>query len=63
MCAIAQTRKAVDNLWETLHDVYLLSMVVMHTSGQLAQGLPGDAPGSLPSQLWSAEIADAHHNL
>lgn len=36
---------------------------VLHTSGQLAQGLPGDATGSLPSQLWSACISDAHHNL
>lgn len=63
MCAIAQTWKAVDNLQETLQDVYLLSLVVMHTSGQLAQGLPGDAPGSLPSQLWGAGIADAHHHL
>lgn len=55
--------EGIDNLQETLLDVYLVSVAVLHTSGSLAQGLPGDAPGSLPSQLWSAGIAAAHHNL
>lgn len=55
--------EGIDNLQETLLDVYLMSVVVLCTSGSLAQGLPGDAPGSLPPQLWSAGIADAHHNL